>query len=257
MPESAATVPESVLEGVRTLGEFWPEVGLIEVTGADRLAWLQGQSTNDLRSVSSGIEADFCVCRPTGQMLAVCRLWEVGDRAYLAAEAACLPAVLERFETMVVMEDVAARDATPLFPPATALSKAPEARRLCLGIPLRGVDWDEKTLPPELGPGFEASHVSYTKGCYTGQEVLMRIHSRGHTNRTWMGLIAGGPIAPGDVVEHESRAEAGRVTSAAVSPELGWIGAAMLRNEAAREGSKVKVRPSDGLVSAIARHFPM
>ncbi|MFX6234584.1 tRNA-modifying protein YgfZ, partial [Acinetobacter baumannii] len=62
------------------------------------------------------------------------------------------------------------------------------------GNPRLGGDTTQKTLPPELGPAFESRTVSYTKGCYMGQEVLMRIHSRGHTNRTWVCLTSAEPL---------------------------------------------------------------
>ncbi len=123
--------------------------------------------------------------------------------------------------------------------------------RLEAGVPLLGVDYTAKTMPPELGFAFEASHVDYRKGCYTGQEVLMRIHSRGHTNRTWMGLMAEEPLNAGAPVMNGSK-EAGHVTSAAYSPDFGYIGAAMLRNEIALERETVDA----GGVRAEVRRLP-
>lgn len=129
--------------------------------------------------------------------------------------------------------------------------------RLEAGVPLFGLDAHERTLPPELGPAFEARHVSYNKGCYVGQEVLMRIHSRGHTNKTWVGLIAEGPLEVGGQVSHPSRADAGNVTSAAFSPDYGHIGAAMVRNEAAHNGELVRVITERGEVEAEVRLMPI
>jgi len=125
--------------------------------------------------------------------------------------------------------------------------------RLEAGIPLFGQDMSEKTLPPEMGRAFEDRHVSYTKGCYMGQEVLMRIHSRGHTNKTWVGLIADAPLEIGAPVAHSSRQDAGTVTSAAFSPDFGYIGAAMIRNEAAFDGEIVRA----GNVEAEVRQMPI
>lgn len=119
------------------------------------------------------------------------------------------------------------------------------------GRPEFGVDTDAKTLPPELGPAFEAANISYKKGCYTGQEVLMRIHSRGHTNRTWRALMASSPIPLGPV-SHSVRAEAGLVTRSLESPELGFIAGAMLRNEVS-PGDRVRV----GSVEAEVVDFPL
>ena len=123
--------------------------------------------------------------------------------------------------------------------------------RLEAGVPLHDIDYTAKTMPPELGVAFEASHVDYRKGCYTGQEILMRLHSRGHTNRTWMGLRAEAPLEVGAVVRHAGN-EVGAVTSAGFSPDYGYIGAAMLRNQAAVERETVDA----GGVSAEVRRMP-
>jgi folate-binding protein YgfZ len=156
---------------------------------------------------------------------------------------------MNRIETMVILEDVQSRDLGTLEPGPVI----DETARIEAGIPKRGVDFTEKTLPPELGPAFEARHVSYNKGCYMGQEVLMRMHSRGHTNKTWVGILLDSPVEVDAVVWHESRADAGVVTSAAVSPRLGPIAAAMLRNEAAQEGAEVRV----GEVRGVVKNFPL
>jgi hypothetical protein len=76
----------------------------------------------------------------------------------------------------------------------------------------------------------------------------MRIYSRGHTNKTWMGLIADEPIPIGATVSHRSRPDAGVVTSAEESPQFGFIAGAMLRNEAAFDGEIVKV---DGIEAEV------
>ncbi len=131
------------------------------------------------------------------------------------------------------------------------------AAQLEAGIPVFGIDTDSKTLPPELGPAFEAQHISYKKGCYTGQEVLMRLHSRGHTNRTWMALASEEPLESGASISHASRPDAGWVTSACFSPEFGFIAGAMLRNEAAIPGDTVVVHQSGGDIEAQVYSMPL
>ncbi|MCW5936094.1 MAG: hypothetical protein KIT11_02150 [Fimbriimonadaceae bacterium] len=116
------------------------------------------------------------------------------------------------------------------------------------GFPLFGVDTDAKTLPPELGHRFESQQISYTKGCYTGQEVLARIHSRGHTNRTWVGLLLEGEARRGETVSVRDRQDAGVVTRAALSPRFGWIAGAMVRNAYADPGTIVKVNGQEAEV---------
>lgn len=140
------------------------------------------------------------------------------------------------------------------FPQISA--EAYNIARLEAGVPLFGADMNERTLPPELGPAFEARHISYNKGCYVGQEVLMRIHSRGHVNRQWMGIAADGPLELGATISHPSRKDAGVVTSAVFSPDFGHIGAAMLRAEAAYDGEMVRVITQRGEVEAEVRRMP-
>lgn len=125
------------------------------------------------------------------------------------------------------------------------------------GIPSFALDTDEKTLPPELGQAFVNSHVSFSKGCYAGQEVLMRIHSRGHTNRSWVGLLSDQTLEVGDTVSHLSRDEAGRVTRVAFSPDFGFIASAMVRNEAAFAGEIVKIRRDGVEIEAEVQEMPL
>jgi folate-binding protein YgfZ len=124
------------------------------------------------------------------------------------------------------------------------------AARIEVGIPVCGADMTEKTLVMEMGPDFISRHVSFDKGCYTGQEVVQRIHARGHANRIWVGLIGDGDMEVGATLSHPNRADAGTVTSAAFSPDYGPIGAAMLRAEAARDGDIVTMQTKAGQVSA-------
>lgn len=116
------------------------------------------------------------------------------------------------------------------------------AARIEVGIPVYGEDINEKTLVMEMGPDFIARTVSFDKGCYTGQEIVERIRSRGHANRMWVGLIGDEAFAPGAQVSHPNRPDAGVVTSAAYSPDYGHIGAAMLRAEIVKDGETVSIK---------------
>jgi folate-binding protein YgfZ len=91
------------------------------------------------------------------------------------------------------------------------------------GIPMYGVDMDERVLAAEMGAAFEANYISYTKGCYTGQEVLMRIKSRGHTNRTWTPLRVEGEHLPSRGTRLTAPAETGEEGSSPTWVEVGWI----------------------------------
>jgi folate-binding protein YgfZ len=99
------------------------------------------------------------------------------------------------------------------------------------GRPRYGVDLDESVMPAEAGIVDRA--VSFTKGCYVGQETVARLHWKGKPNRHLRRLEAAAPVAPGDVVVGADGKEVGRVGSAVVSPRLGPLALAVLRREVA------------------------
>jgi folate-binding protein YgfZ len=68
------------------------------------------------------------------------------------------------------------------------------ARRLAQGLPWFGYDFGDKQIPHEAG--LETSHISYTKGCYTGQEIVERVRSRGQVNRQRTGFMFSGVVVP-------------------------------------------------------------
>lgn len=129
--------------------------------------------------------------------------------------------------------------------------EAQEILRVEAGIPKYGMDMDETTLAPEAG--LMATHISLTKGCYVGQEIVARIHSRGHTNRALTGLVfaEGDAPASGDkiVAEEDGKPrETGRITSVvAASPAINGrpIALGYVRHEHRAPGSPVQVAGND------------
>lgn len=107
-----------------------------------------------------------------------------------------------------------------------------EIARVEAGRPEWGVDMDDTTIPQEANLD-ELGAISYTKGCYTGQEVVARVHFRGHVNRTLRGLRAAGhePPRPRAVLFDDTGKSVGEVRSSVASPRLGAIALAMLRRE--------------------------
>jgi folate-binding protein YgfZ len=95
----------------------------------------------------------------------------------------------------------------------------------------------EGTIPEEAGINERA--VSFTKGCYIGQETVARLHYKGKPNRHLRGLRLEAPAAAGDAIALGER-ELGRVGTAVVSPALGPIALAIVRREAA-PGDRVSV----------------
>jgi folate-binding protein YgfZ len=107
-----------------------------------------------------------------------------------------------------------------------------EAARIEAGIPVMGAELTERTIPGETG--LIERTVSFTKGCYTGQELVARIDSRGgHVARHLTGLLLAGPVAAGTTLSGADGLEAGTLTSVAHSPSLGPVGLGIVRRSVA------------------------
>jgi folate-binding protein YgfZ len=104
-----------------------------------------------------------------------------------------------------------------------------EIVRVERGRPRYGIDLDDSVIPQEAGLNERA--VSFTKGCYVGQETVARLHNRGKPNRHLRGLRLGEEVQPGTELRLGER-EVGRLTSVARSPKLGAVGLALVRREA-------------------------
>jgi folate-binding protein YgfZ len=118
-----------------------------------------------------------------------------------------------------------------------------EIARVEAGRPEWGIDMDDNTIPQEANFD-ELGAISYTKGCYTGQETVARVHFRGHVNRHLRGLrLPVGTELPAyrtELVDDEEKA-VGDIRSTALSPRVGPIALAMVRREIAL-GSSITVR---------------
>ncbi len=124
-----------------------------------------------------------------------------------------------------------------------------EILRIESGIPRYGVDMDESTIVPELGLD---GLISYNKGCYIGQEIIARIHFRGHVAKRLAGLVLSSPPCEGGVAEGRGGSlvgtdlstfegkNAGRITSVAYSPKLErQIALAYVRYDYLTEGTEL------------------
>ena len=132
---------------------------------------------------------------------------------------------------------------------AGAVEVAPEAAELLRiesGTPRFGAEMGTETMPAEAGIVEDA--VSFTKGCYIGQETVARLHYKGRPNRHLRGLRLSAPAAPGAALRLGEK-EVGRLGSAAVSPALGPIGLAILRREA-EPGAELAVG-EDGVTARV------
>jgi folate-binding protein YgfZ len=128
--------------------------------------------------------------------------------------------------------------------------------RIEAGTPVYGPDIDESRLVMEVGRTAQA--ISYTKGCYLGQEPVVMARDRGHVNRTLMGLR----LREREVVPHGTRLlrddkEAGQVASSVFSPRLGTaIALAYVRRGHQEPGTIVEVETSAGRRTAEVVSLP-
>jgi folate-binding protein YgfZ len=95
-----------------------------------------------------------------------------------------------------------------------------ERLRILARTPRWGAEIDDSILPAEAG--LDERAISFTKGCYPGQEPIARLHHRGHANRTLRVLEVEGEAAPGDEVVHEGKT-VGRVTSTVPGLALAYV----------------------------------
>jgi folate-binding protein YgfZ len=119
-----------------------------------------------------------------------------------------------------------------------------EILRVEAGIARFGQDMDETNVVPETNLD---DAVSFTKGCYVGQEIIVRIKHRGHPAKklTRLRFETDQQIEPGAVIRSTDNQEIGRVTSAVISPRRGSIGLGYVRYEYIADGTRVVV--GDGI----------
>lgn len=189
----------------------------------------------------------------------------IGPRSVEVAGTAALPPHACETTTVAGTECIAAgtRDGIDLIGPADeterlrealraagAVEVSPEAAliiRVEAGVPRFGADMGSATLLAEAGIVEDA--VSFTKGCYIGQETVARLHYKGKPNRHLRGLRLSAPAGSGAALRLGEK-EVGRLGSSTVSPAFGPIGLAIVRREA-ESGAELAVG-EDGVTARVA-----
>jgi folate-binding protein YgfZ len=247
----------------------------LRVTGADRVEFLHGQCTNDIKKLGVGHTCYAAFLSAKGKMRGEGHVICQAD-AFLLETSPGLAPSLEKF---AITEDVVIEDVSAVFGewlvigdartdlPAGAVTfphflglgvisgermaetidaEMLEALRIEMGVPRWGVDMDENTIPNEAG--LEKRAINYDKGCYIGQETIARIKTYGHVNRQLVQMViqpqAGTPVPPvplrGDRILEDGR-EVGEVTSAVYSSRLGKpLALGYVRRELATTGVTLK-----------------
>jgi folate-binding protein YgfZ len=126
-----------------------------------------------------------------------------------------------------------------------------EILRIESGRPRLGYELGDDVIPQEAGINERA--ISFTKGCYVGQETVARLFYKGKPNRQLRGLRVSEPVERGAVI-HGSDRELGRVSSACVSPTFGPIALALVRREA-EPGAEVQVGDTGAVAQVVELPF--
>jgi folate-binding protein YgfZ len=258
-------------------GAIWLPRDFVVVDGPDALPYLQGQLSQDI-DLPTGHSTWSLLLQPQGKMVALLRVLRQGEQRFvLETDEGFGPKVIERLNQFRIrvkaeVEPLAwkclalrgrrAHDALsgaagtvvvadwPGLPGADLVGEAPDPPgdvRLCsldayevvrieAGIPMMGKELDESTIPAEAG--IVDRTVSFTKGCYTGQELVARIDSRGgNVPRRLQGVVLGGGVVPpAGARVHAGEAgdkDVGRLTSVVQSPSrpaalaLAYVGRAV------------------------------
>ena len=244
--------------------------GVLRVSGADRLIWLQGLLTNDVAGLKPGDSVYAAYLTPQGRMISDMRVANEQEHTYLEVPAPLSESLRARLDSLLFSEDAQIADISTttaiidvhgphatlpsslaflaafhdsthgvpgrtVFVPRSDEGPAVDAilatgaiettletldvLRVESGTPLFLVDMDEHTIPLEAG--IEDRAISFTKGCYVGQEVIVRVTQRGHGRvaKKLVGLLLpkNSPAHPRDTLRAGDR-EIGRITSATWSP---------------------------------------
>jgi folate-binding protein YgfZ len=234
----------------------------LTATGPDASALLQSLLSNDVDQAAPGAGVYALLLTPKARVISDVELFNTGDGYVLACpsdragivEQTILRARFRRKVELapsghaVVWGDAPDPLATLETPagPHRLLAAAPvatngadswELARVEAGLPAYGREFDEASMPAEAG--LVPLAISFSKGCYPGQEPVARLQYRGHANRGLRGLQLEQLPEPGATVTQGERA-VGRASSPVLSPRFGPISLAVLRHEVA-DGDEVDV----------------
>jgi len=259
------TEAPSIEDGYRSIrtGSTWVPPGRerFSVEGPDAAPYLQGQLSQDVLKLAVGGSAWTLLLDPTGKLGTWLRVTRTGEQSFVldgdpgTAEVAI--ARLNRFKLRTAAE-IVVLDPTD----AGLVDASAEVVRIESGVPKAGAELVDDVIPAELGQWLIDASVSFTKGCYTGQELVARVDSRGgNVPRHLRGLVIEGDVVPPVgaeiVVDPSGQAKVvGAVTSSVRSPELGPIALAFV-HRTVEPPAEVVLRWDGGEASAHVRDLPL
>ncbi|HEY7603934.1 MAG TPA: hypothetical protein VH760_06695 [Gaiellaceae bacterium] len=213
----------------------------VRVAGPDAEDYLQRMLSND---VGGGELVPALLLNPRGRLIAPLRVWRRGPEDFLLLTepeldeavratllrsrfaAKCEIELEEHVSSIVFGEADGLPGEIPgtvelvdVTVPGTIETEELERARIEAGVPAWGKELDDSILPAEAG--LDETHISFTKGCYPGQEPIARLRHRGHVNRR-LRVLEVESAEPGDEIAYEGKA-VGRATSAVPGVALGYV----------------------------------
>lgn len=250
--------------------------GLV-VRGPDAAEWLQGQVTQDVKDLPIGTSVLTLVLSPQGKIDSFCRVTREGDDEFLLdTESGFGPSLSERLRRFklrvkVELEEVSLEcserlgggfDSLGRPEPAgdeaspDTLGEEFERERIRAAVPRLGRELTEQTIPQEAGEELLARTVSFTKGCYTGQELVARLDARGSNVARRLRVVEGSLAPsepdpePGESLLDENDKEAGTLTSSVRSSPESFVALCYLRRAYLHDAADLRLRGRSVTVAA-------
>ena len=258
-----------------------PDRGVLAVSGADRAAWLQGLLTNDVEALKEGEVQYSTYLTPQGRMITDMHVAARGNRLLLDVPVTLAATLRDKLDGLIFSEDAHVTDESARLSVWTVIRRDEfvtvideslpdefaglaeinldtyEVIRIERGVPRFLADMSEDTIPLEAG--IEDRAISFTKGCYVGQEVIVRVTHRGG-GRVARKLVKWIADPSADIVPlPESRIfsfdkDIGRVTSAAFSPNVNRVvGLGYVHRDFTESGTDVTVMWNDSRIKAVVQ----
>ncbi|HEY4377483.1 MAG TPA: hypothetical protein VGM93_10000, partial [Acidimicrobiales bacterium] len=218
--------PQPAAAPITTAFPVRPQRDVVAVEGPDAVTFLQGQLSQDIAALAVGDRSWSLLLHPQGKVqswLGVRR--EGDDRVLLDVDAGFGDSVVERLSRFLIRTKatVEVTDRGVVVDPDGA--DVTDADRIAAGIPAMGAELDERTIPAEVGQWFVDASVSFTKGCYTGQELVARVDSRGSNVPRHLRVVTvdGGVTIPAGAEVLSGEAVVDTVTSSADGLALAYV----------------------------------
>jgi folate-binding protein YgfZ len=207
----------------------------LRVAGPDAADYLQRMVSNDVEALAVGAACDALLLTAKARVIAPLRIVRRGEDDFLLltepelGETVRAELVRMRFAAKTEIEPEE-HESWLVLGGEEVLDERPEGDevgeeelerwRIESGIPRWGREIDDRILPAEAG--LDETHVSFTKGCYPGQEPIARQRYRGKVNRKLRVLEIDGDAEPGDELQLDGK-KVGRITSAVPGIALGYV----------------------------------